>query len=90
MCVLIVLIHAFTDSGPLPLKIRFNSHSSNIDAIQNHFGSAGQVKKSSSVDQPDILLYKIRKPIIQEISEYVAPYRKRIYNILPVSEKVSS
>jgi len=50
---------------------RFNSHSSNIDAIQNHYGNPGKVKKSSSVDHPDILFHNVKKPVIQEIKEII-------------------
>lgn len=78
------------NSGPLSLKIRFNSHSSNINAVQNHFGSQGQVKKSSSVDHPDILIHSVKKPVIQEIKEVITPYRKRIQEVKPVQEKVET
>lgn len=50
------------NSGPLPLTIRFNSHSSQINAIQKHFGSPGQVQKQSSVDEPDLLIQNVKKP----------------------------
>ncbi|KAH7641139.1 dfp2-like protein 6 [Dermatophagoides farinae] len=78
------------NSVPLSLKIRFNSHSSNIVAVQNHFGSHGQVKKSNSIDQPDILIHNIKKPIIQEIRESITPYRKRIQEVKPVHEKIET
>lgn len=78
------------NSGPLSLKIRFNSHSSNIDAVQNHFGSKGQVKKSSSIDHPDILIHSIKKPVIQEIKEIITPYRKRVLSLKPVQEKLET
>ena len=77
------------NSGPLPLQIRFTSHSSNIEALQTYIGSPGKVKKSSSVDHPDILLFQIKRPIIQELREIVTPYRKRIQEIKPTNEKVS-
>lgn len=78
------------NSGPLSLKIRFNSHSSNIHAVQNHYGSHGQVKKSSSVDHPDILIHSVKKPVIQEIKEVITPYRKRIQTVHPVQEKIET
>ena len=78
------------NSVPLSLKIRFNSHSSNIVAVQNHFGSHGQVKKSNSIDQPDILIHSVKKPVIQEIKEIITPYRKRIQEVKPVHEKIET
>ncbi|KAF7492361.1 hypothetical protein SSS_03893 [Sarcoptes scabiei] len=78
------------NSGPLSLKIRFNSHSSNIIPIQNHFGSHGKVKKSKSIDQPDILIHSVKKPVIQEIKEVITPYRKRIQQVKPVKEKLET
>ncbi|KAJ6221087.1 hypothetical protein RDWZM_006899 [Blomia tropicalis] len=78
------------NSGPLPLTIRFNSHSSHINAIQKHFGSPGQVQKSSHVDHPDLLIQNVKKPIIQEVREVITPYRHRTQEVRPVHEKIET
>ncbi|KAJ6221086.1 hypothetical protein RDWZM_006898 [Blomia tropicalis] len=78
------------NSGPLPLTIKFNSHSSNIYAIQKHIGSAPQVQKSSHVDHPDLLIQNIKKPIIQEVREVITPYRHRTQELKPVHEKIET
>lgn len=77
-------------SGPMAIKLRFNSYSSHIHATQKHHGSPGKVKKSYSVDHPDILIHKVKKPVIQEVKEIITPYRKRIQVVKPVKEKVET
>jgi len=76
-------------SNPLPLTLRFQSHSTQINAIQKHFGNPGQVQKSSSIDEPDLLIQNIKKPIIQEIHEVITPSKystqtTRIYSLITV------
>lgn len=78
------------NSGPLPLTIRFNSQSSHINAIQKHFGSVGQVQKSNAVDEPDMLIQNIKKPVIQEVREVISPYRQRTQEVQPVQEKIET
>lgn len=78
------------NSGPLPLTLRFNSFSSQINAIQKHFGSPGQVQKSASVDEPDLLIQNVKKPIIQEVREVIAPYRQRTQEVRPVQERIET
>ncbi|KAI2798882.1 hypothetical protein BLOT_012498 [Blomia tropicalis] len=78
------------NSGPLPLTIRFNTHSSQINAQQKHFGSQGQVQKASAVDQPDLLIQNIKKPVIQEVRETIAPFRSRTQEVRPVQEKIET
>lgn len=69
------------NSGPLPLTLRFNTHSSHINAIQKHFGQPGTVQKSSAVDEPDLLIQTIKKPVINEIREVISPYRHRTQEV---------
>lgn len=78
------------NSGPLPLTLRFNSHSSQINAIQKHFGSPGTVQKSSSIDEPDLLIQNVKKPVIQEVREVITPYRHRTQEVRPVQEKIET
>ncbi|KAJ6221085.1 hypothetical protein RDWZM_006897 [Blomia tropicalis] len=78
------------NSGPLPLTIKFNSHSSDIYAVQKHIGSHPQVQKSSHVDHPDLLIQNIKKPVIQEVREVITPYRHRIQEVRPVQEKIET
>lgn len=77
-------------SEPLPLTIRFNSHSSHTNAIQKHFGSHGTVQKASHIDEPDLLINRIKKPIIQEVHETIYPYRQRTQEIRPLREKIET
>lgn len=44
------------NSGALPLTLRFNSQSSQINAVQRHMGGKGRTQKSSTVDEPDMLI----------------------------------
>ena len=78
------------NSGPLPLTLRFNSHSSHINTIQKHYGSPGTVQKSHHVDEPDLLIQNIKKPIIQEVREVISPYRHRTQEVRPVHEKIET
>ena len=78
------------NSGPLPLTLRFNSHSTHINAIQKHFSSPGQVQKSAAVDEPDLLIQNIKKPVIQEVREVITPYRHRTQEVRPVQEKIET
>ncbi|KAF7492689.1 hypothetical protein SSS_04834 [Sarcoptes scabiei] len=78
------------NSGPLPLTLRFNSHSSQINAIQKHFSHPGQVQKSSAIDEPDLLIQNIKKPVIQEVREVISPYRHRLQEVRPVRERIET
>lgn len=78
------------DSGPLPITLRFNTHSSDINAMQKHFGSPGQVQKAAAIDEPDVLIQAIKKPVINEIREVISPYRHRTQEVRPVQEKIES
>ena len=78
------------NSGPLPLTLRFNSHSSHINAIQKHFSHPGQVQKQNAIDEPDLLIQNIKKPVIQEVREVIAPYRHRTQEVRPVRERIET
>ena len=78
------------NSGSLPIMIRFNSHSSQINAVQKHFGQLGTVQKASHIDEPDLLIQQIKKPVIQEVREIIQPFRQRTQEVRPVSEKVET
>lgn len=74
----------------MPLTLRFNSHSSHINAIQKHFSQPGQVQKQNSIDEPDLLIQNIKKPVIQEVREVIAPYRHRTQEVRPVRERIET
>ena len=78
------------DGHPLSLKVNFNSHSSHIHTSQHHFGQPGKHQKSYHVDEPDVLVQYIKKPIIQEVHEVITPYRHRTQKVMPVHEKVET
>lgn len=78
------------NSDALPLTLRFNSQSSRINAIQKHLGHAGQVHKQNAVDEPDLLIQNIQKPVIQEVREIISPFRKITQEVLPVREQIQT
>lgn len=78
------------NSHPMSIKLRFNSHSSKIKHSSKHYGGGGKVKKSYSVDHPDILIHTVKKPVVQKITEIITPYRKRVQIVKPVREKTQT
>nr|XP_027199841.1 uncharacterized protein LOC113793962 [Dermatophagoides pteronyssinus] len=78
------------NSEPLPLTLRFNSHSTRILPIQKHFSHSGQVYKQNAIDEPDVLIQNIRKPIIQEVREIISPYRQVTQEVRPVQERIQT
>lgn len=78
------------NSVPLPLTLRFNSVSSKINAIQKHISHPGQVQKQNAVDEPDLLIQNIKKPVIQEVREVIAPFRHRTQEVRPVRERIET
>ncbi|KAH7642590.1 hypothetical protein HUG17_5637 [Dermatophagoides farinae] len=78
------------NSEPLPLTLRFNSHSTRINPIQKHFSHAGQIFKHNTIDEPDVLIQNIRKPIIQEVREIITPFRQVTQEVRPVREQIQT
>jgi len=66
------------ESNNIPLVLHFKSQSSRLKIMQSHKGSEGEMHKSLSEDEPDILLHTVRKPVIQEIREIITPFRKTV------------
>jgi hypothetical protein len=79
------------DAGQLPLTIHFKSASSNINVVQTHQPSdAGEIKQTSSEDEPHRLVHEVTKPIIQEVREIITPFRRVIQEIRPVQEEIQT
>lgn len=78
------------NSDALPLTLRFNSHSSRINAIQKHIGHSGQVYKQNAIDEPDLLIQNVQKPVIQEVREIISPFRNIFQEIRPVQEQIQT
>lgn len=78
------------NSDALPLTLRFNSMSSRINAIQKHVGHPGQVYKQNAVDEPDLLIQNVQKPVIQEVREIISPFRNILQEVRPVQEQIQT
>lgn len=74
----------------LPLTMRFNTVSTRINAVQKHISHPGQVQKHNTVDEPDLLIQNIQKPVIQEVHEVITPMRKITQEVRPVQERIQT
>jgi hypothetical protein len=72
--------------GQLPVYLNFKSQSSPVYVKQQHYGQPGSFQKSNSYDEPHKLVQDVTIPVIQEVREVVAPYRKVVQIIKPVNE----
>lgn len=55
------------EANHLPLSIHFKSRSSKLNLSQSHASNRPEFQKSSSTEEPDVLLHESRKKIIQQI-----------------------
>ncbi len=74
------------EGGQLPVYLNFRSQSSPVYVKQQHYGQPGSIQKSNSYDEPHKLVQDVTIPVIQEVREVVAPYRKVVQIIKPVRE----
>ncbi|KAF7493197.1 hypothetical protein SSS_01529 [Sarcoptes scabiei] len=78
------------DGGSIPLELHFKSSSSAIKIKQSHserpFGEGPEFHEHN--EPPQLWVTEVRKPIIQEVREIIAPYRKVIQQIEPVIEEI--
>lgn len=74
----------------VPITLRFKSASSNLKVMAKHIPSPGSVQKSSSQDEPHKLYHEVNIPVIQEVREIIAPYRKIVQEIRPVQEDIQT
>ena len=79
--------HVEVPGGTLPVYMTFKTESSPIYVKQEHKGRGGSYQKSSSKDEPHVLVHEVVKPVIQELKEIITPYRKVIQVIEPVREE---
>jgi hypothetical protein len=74
------------NGGQLPVYLNFKSQSSPVYVKQQHYSQPGSFQKSNSYDEPHKLVQDVNIPVIQEVREVVAPYRKVVQIIKPVRE----
>jgi len=75
----------------LPVNIEFRSQSSPVNVNQVHIpGRPAEVQSTRSEEEPDRLLHEVVKPVIQEVRETIAPFRRITQEILPVQEEINS
>ena len=79
------------DAGMIPLTILFRSMSSALNVMQQHVaGEAAEEQHTKSEDEPHRLMHEVTKPIIQEVREVIAPYRRVVQEIQPVQEEIQT
>jgi len=75
----------------LPIQIIYNSKSSPVLVQQNHIpGAPGQVERTSSKEEPHVVIHEVLRPVIQELREVITPYRRVVQEIAPVVETVNT
>ncbi|KAH7644242.1 dfp2-like protein [Dermatophagoides farinae] len=77
------------EGGDLPIEIHFKSTSSRVKVRQDHqLSGVNMPEYDQYEEEPHRLITEVRKPIIQEVREIIAPYRKVIQEIEPVMEEI--
>ena len=77
-------------SGPMKMKMIFQSESTNLDASQTHKNTAGKSVSSSSKDGEIVLKHSVTKPVTQYVSEEIIPSRYLMQKVRPVKEFVKT
>ena len=77
-------------SGPMQMKMIFESESTNLDVSQKHKNADGKTKSSSSQDGEIVLKHHVTKPVTQYVSEEIVPTRYLSQKIRPVKEYVKT
>ncbi len=76
-----------TEKERLPLVVRFRSISSDMKLSHSHKSAdVPSVQETKSEDEPHIAIQEVKKPVIQDIFEYITPYRFMIREVRPVIE----
>ncbi|UXI14168.1 DFP1 [Sarcoptes scabiei] len=78
------------NSSPGSITLRFNSASTQINAIQKHMTRQGTVQKANVMAEPDLLIQNVQKPVIQKVREVITPFRKVLQEVRPVQEQVET
>ena len=77
-------------SGPMQMKMIFESESTNLDVSQNHKNTDGSTQESSSQDGEIVLKHSVTKPVTQYVSEEIIPTRYLMQKVRPVKEFVKT
>ena len=77
-------------SGPVAIKMIFQSESTVLDASQNHKNTAASSQSSNSQDGEIVLKHSVTKPVTQYVSEEIIPSRFLSQKVLPVKEHVKT
>lgn len=77
-------------ANSIPVNMIFRSASSALNVQQLHQGAQGSSQESQSQDEPHYLKHTVHKPILQEVYEVIAPYRKITQEIKPVQEDIQT
>ncbi|KAJ6220896.1 hypothetical protein RDWZM_006708 [Blomia tropicalis] len=79
------------EANNIPLKILFQSKSSDLNIQSEHIPSPPvEPQETESEDEPHRLIHRVTKPIVQQIYELIMPYRKIIQQIEPVKEEIQT
>lgn len=78
------------ESNHVPLHIHFKTASSRLHLTQAHRTHASTVKQVNSVEEPNVLINEISRPIIQTIREVIKPERKIVRELVPVQETIET
>lgn len=79
------------DTGESPVQLVFRSHSSPIKVQQVHVPSEPlETQQTSSEDEPQRVLHKVLRPVIQEVREIIQPMRKITQEVRPVLEEINT
>ena len=74
----------------LPVNFVFRSASSLVNVQHKHEGAAGSFKETHSQDEPHVLKHTVTKPIIQEVTEVISPFRRIQQTVEPVREEIQT
>ena len=77
-------------SGPIAIKMVFQSQSTELNASQNHKNAEGKSDSSDSQDGEVVLKHHVTKPVTQYVSEEIIPSRFLSQKVLPVKEHVKT
>ena len=77
-------------SGPISMKMVFESQSTELDASQKHTNADGKSDSSDSQDGEIVLKHHVTKPVVQYVSEEIIPSRFLAQKVLPVKEHVKT
>lgn len=77
-------------SGPMAIKMIFESESTNLDVSQNHKNADGSSVSSDSQDGEIVVKHSVTKPVAQYVSEEIIPSRYLLQKVLPVKEHVKT